>query len=84
MSLADDVQARLQARRKPNPCKTGIWLTSLAERDRAAFTAFLDDGGPVSHLHRMALKNGCEAAETQFRKHCAKTCSCAIDMESAA
>ncbi|MFF4026994.1 hypothetical protein ACFYY5_29515 [Nocardia elegans] len=81
MSLADDVQAAQQEGRKPNPCKTGLFFSSLDERDRNAATAFLEDGGAVSDLWRMCVKNGCEAAETQFRRHCRGRCSCNRGLE---
>ncbi|MGW5519126.1 hypothetical protein [Nocardia africana] len=84
MSLADDVQAKQQETRKPTPCKTGVWFAGLDERDLAAAKSFLADGGAVSDLCRMAGRNGCEAAETQFRKHIKRTCSCYKGMEMAA
>jgi hypothetical protein len=84
LSLADDVHAAQQETRKPNPCKTGLFFQSVDERDRTAARAFLEDGGAVSDLWRMCVKNGCEAAETQFRKHCRGMCSCARGLESVA
>jgi hypothetical protein len=80
MSLADDVQANRLEGRKPNPCKTGIWISELDERDRDAFRAFLEEGGQVAILHRMAVRNGLTAAETQFRRHCRERCSCYLGL----
>ena len=84
MSLADDVHAAQQDSRKPIPCKTGIFFAALDERDQTAARDFLMAGGPVSDLWRMCVRNGCEAAETQFRRHCRGSCSCSRGLESAA
>ena len=75
MSLADDVQ-QFEATPKHNPCKTGVWLAGLDPRDSDAFADFLKRGGTTADLHKIAIKNGCDAAETQFRRHCNRTCSC--------
>ncbi len=76
MSFADDVSDHERQSRKPNPCKTGIWITGLNDRDRDAFRDFLARGGSAADLHKLAIKNGCEAGETQFRRHCRERCSC--------
>ncbi|MFE7745390.1 hypothetical protein [Nocardia sp. NPDC057455] len=84
MSLADDLIEDAQLKNRPAPCKTGVWISSLPERDREAFAAYLAHGGPVSDLWRAAVKNGCPAAETRFRVHCRKRCTCYLEAEIAA
>lgn len=76
MSLADDLFEDAQQKSKPTPCKTGVWVAGLPERDREAFETFLGAGGPISNLWRLAVKNGCASAETRFRAHCRRRCSC--------
>ncbi|CRY84352.1 hypothetical protein SAMN05421776_12312 [Nocardia farcinica] len=73
MSFADEVAAFEKPR---PPCKTGEWLSELDKRDAAAFTEFLERGGAVADLHTIAVRNGCPARETQFRRHCRRRCSC--------
>ncbi|MFE2994093.1 hypothetical protein ACFXG4_03630 [Nocardia sp. NPDC059246] len=76
MSLADDMrEAALEANQKQF-CKTGAWIETLDDRDRAAIVEFLAAGKPVSHLHGLAVRNGCGAAETRFRQHFRQRCSC--------
>lgn len=76
MSLADDMREAERQANSKQPCKTGVWLESLDDRDRAAITDFLAAGKPVSHLHGLAVRNGCPSAETRFRQHFRKRCSC--------
>ncbi|MFE5290346.1 hypothetical protein ACFRAQ_35805 [Nocardia sp. NPDC056611] len=83
MSLADDLHEAEQAAIRKQPCKTGVWLESLDDRDRDAIRAFLAAGKPVSHLHGIAVRNGCGAAETRFRSHFRKRCAC-FDLEHVA
>lgn len=82
MSLADDVQAL--DRPTLRLCKTGVWYAGLPERDQDAFTGFLARGGATTDLHRIAIANGCTAAETRFRAHCRKRCSCYVNAEGVA
>jgi hypothetical protein len=84
MSFADDVEAYEQQPAPVKYCKTGQWVNDLDTRDREAFKRALSRGGPVSDLHRIAINNGCTAAETRFRAHCRRRCSCYINMEVAA
>ncbi len=76
MSLADDLQTHYEQQTVAKQCGTGVWFASQSERDANAFAEFLARGGAVSHLHQLAVKNGCPIAETQFRRHCRKRCSC--------
>ncbi|WP_238840664.1 hypothetical protein [Prescottella equi] len=76
MSLADDL--RNTPTKRAIPCKTGLWFAEQSEEDRQAALDFLDDGNPASVLHRHAVRNGCTAAETTFRAHCRRRCSCYI------
>jgi hypothetical protein len=84
MSLADDVQELRHNARRAAPCKTGIWLAGLDERDRHAFMDYVADRKPLAALWKMALKNDCEAGLTQFKAHCNQACSCHRIMENAA
>ncbi|WP_043654366.1 hypothetical protein [Nocardia thailandica] len=74
MSFADDLSE--VARREPVLCKTGVWLAQLDDADRAAFQTHLASGRPVSDLWRVAVRHGCDAAETRFRAHCRNRCGC--------
>jgi hypothetical protein len=40
----------------------------------------LERAGAVADLHKLAIKNGCEAGETQFRRHCRARCSCFLGL----
>lgn len=84
MSLAEDLDSIRNQKRGPVLCITGAWIAGLGERDREAFRLFLADKGQITVLHRMATKNGCEASETQFRRHCRQVCTCYAGMEVAA
>lgn len=74
MSFAEDLTE--VTRREPVMCKTGLWVSQLAEADRAAFKAHLAQRRPVADLWRVAVRHGCDAAETRFRAHCRERCGC--------
>ncbi|MBF6326577.1 hypothetical protein IU451_29195 [Nocardia cyriacigeorgica] len=84
MSLADALREFEQQSTAPKPCKTGIWVASLDDESATAFHEFLARGGKISHLHRMAVKWGCDAAETRFRAHCKRDCACYPTVKAAA
>lgn len=81
LSFADDVHEATTAPTPPKLCKTGVWLESISDRDRAAFAAYVADNRPITTLHQIAVQNGCTAAETRFRSHCRQRCSCYINSE---
>lgn len=74
MSFADDLNE--VSRREPAMCKTGVWISQLDADDLAAFRAHLAAGRAVSDLWRVAVRHGCDAAETRFRAHCRERCGC--------
>ncbi len=84
MSLADELDSIRQRKRGPVACTTGVWLAGLDERDRAAFERYVAEGGQLRTLHHTAVRNNCDASETQFRVHCKKRCTCYIGLEVAA
>lgn len=84
MSLAEDLDGIRHRKRGPVPCTTGVWLSGLDDRDRAAFQAFVASGGQLRTLHHTAVRNGCDASETQFRVHCRRRCTCYQGAEVAA
>ncbi|WP_280465850.1 hypothetical protein [Nocardia brasiliensis] len=76
MSFADDLRV---SKHQPDPrskCGTGEWLKTLDADDRAAFEAFLADGGTVTVLHRNARQWGLDLEYARFRVHCRRGCSC--------
>lgn len=76
MSFADDVHEATIAPAPVKLCKTGAWLASSSDEDRAAFARYLADNRPITTLHQIAVQNGCTAAETRFRSHCRQQCAC--------
>ncbi|MBF6358189.1 hypothetical protein IU449_27205 [Nocardia higoensis] len=81
MGFADEVAA---FEKKRPPCGTGEWIATLDPRDATAFSSFLERGGTIVDLWRLAVKHGCEVGQTQFRRHCRRDCSCYPRREAAA
>lgn len=76
MSFADDVRELQRRGPEPKLCKVGVWSAGLDDAGRIAFAQYLASGGEVAHLWRMAVRHGCDAAETRFRVHCRRECCC--------
>ncbi|BAD58780.1 hypothetical protein [Nocardia farcinica] len=83
MSFADDVIEFQTRGPAPRLCKVGAWVAELDDHGRRAFDAYLSSGRPVSQLWRIAVRWGCDAAETRFRVHCRRECCCYSSQEAA-
>jgi len=68
MSLADRLNDSNPARSNVG-CVTCEWLDTLTAEDRAAFTAWLEQGNSMAQLWEICCQDGLKISLTGFRNH---------------
>lgn len=57
-------------------CKTGAWLGTCDDEDRAAFTDYLARGGSAAQLHKLCVAAGFDGGLTAVKDHARGRCCC--------
>ena len=58
-------------------CKTGMWLKTKDDADKAAIADWVARGRSIAELHRFAVRfSGFDGKLTSFKDHLRVRCSC--------